>query len=229
MENIKAVIAVQGIQEQFIWDAKKHSLLSFLGFVLHKAFLASSKDLAEPLNVNINGSTYQFKNKLVGVKSESLPRIEKIKGINGSLAESLQSNFIGFALLTILKGQKSFENLNFSKDSNINAAAKKATSIVQLAKISLERYKEALSYVRAENEQTKVLCLTYGIGATTKANLLSAKTYKEQYNKLIEAPKISAAAAANEATKVARAEKAAAKKAAAEKAAAKKAAAAAKK
>jgi hypothetical protein len=227
MENIKTVITIQGIQEQFTWDSKKHPLLSFIGFVLHKAFLASSKDLAEPLVVTINESTYQFKNKLVSVKSESLPKLEKIKGIDGNLAESLQNNFIGFSMLTILKGQKTFETLNFSKDSNINAAAKKATSIVQLAKISLERYKEALSYVRAENEQTKVLCLTYGIGATTKANLLAAKTYKEQYNKLIEAPKISAAAEKNEATKVARAEKAAAKKAAAEKA--KKEAAAAKK
>jgi hypothetical protein len=218
MENIKAVITIQGIQEQFTWDSKKHALLSFLGFVLHKAFLASSKDLAEPLTVTVNESTYQFKNKLVSVKSESLPKVEKIKGINGSLAESLQNNFIGFSMLTILKGQKTFETLNFSKDSNINAAAKKATSIVQLAKISLERYKEALSYVRAENEATKVLCLKHGIGTTTKANIEAAKAFKEQYNKLIEAPKISAAAAKNEATKVARAEKAAAKKAAAEKA-----------
>ena len=99
----------------------------------------------------------------------------------------------------------------------INEAAKKATSIVQLAKISLERYKEALSYVRKENEATKVLCLTHGIGLTTKANLLAAKEFKSQYEQLIAAPKISAAAAKNAETKAA---KAAAKKAAAKKAAA---------
>ena len=206
----KVVINIQTVTEQFIWDSNKYPLLSFLGMVLNKAFLASSKDLEQPLKVTINGKEYQFKNKLVGVKSESLPKIERIKGINGTLKESLQNNFIGFALLTILEGAKEFSTLNFSKDKAINEAAKKATSIVQLAKISLERYKEALSYVRAENEATKVLCIKHGIGLTTKANLLAAKEYKSQYEQLIAAPKLSAAAAKNEATKVARAAKKAA-------------------
>ena len=207
----KVVVNIQTVTEQFIWDSNKYPLLSFLGMALHKAFLASSKDLEKPLTVTINGSEYQFKNKLVGVKSESLPKIEKIKGINGTLKESLQNNFIGFALLTILKDSKGFSTLNFSKDKAINEAAKKATSIVQLAKISLERYKEALSYVRKENEATKVLCLTHGIGLTTKANLAAAKEFKSQYEQLIATPKISAAAAKNAETK---AKKAAAKAAA---------------
>ena len=142
-----------------------------------------------------------------------MPKIEKIKGINGTLKESLQNNFIGFALLTILKDSKEFSTLNFSKDKAINEAAKKATSIVQLAKISLERYREALSFVRKENEQTKVLCLTHGIGLTTKANLSAAKEFKSQYEQLIAAPKVSAAAAKNAETKE---KKAAAKKAAAQ-------------
>lgn len=209
----KVVVNIQTVTEQFIWDSNKYPLLSFLGMVLNKAFLASSKDLEQPLKVTINGSEYQFKNKLVGVKSESLPKIEKIKGINGTLKESLQNNFIGFALLTILKDSKEFSTLNFSKDKAINEAAKKATSIVQLAKISLERYKEALSYVRKENEATKVLCLTHGIGLTTKANLAAAKEFKSQYEQLIATPKISAAAAKNAETKE---KKAAAKKAAAQ-------------
>lgn len=208
----KVVVNIQSVSEQFIWDSNKFPLLSFLGMVLNKALLASSKDLEKPLTVTINGSEYQFKNKVVGVKSESLPKIEKIKGINGTLKESLQNNFIGFSLLTILKDSKDFSTLNFSKDKAINEAAKKASSIVQLAKISLERYKEALSFVRAENEATKVLCLTHGIGLTTKANLLTAKEFKSQYEQLIAVPKISAAAAKNTETK---AKKAAAKAAAA--------------
>lgn len=208
----KVVVNIKTVSEQFIWDSNKFPLLSFLGMVLNKALLASSKDLEKPLTVTINGSEYQFKNKVVGVKSESLPKIEKIKGINGTLKESLQNNFIGFSLLTILKDSKDFSTLNFSKDKAINEAAKKASSIVQLAKISLERYKEALSFVRAENEATKVLCLTHGIGLTTKANLLAAKEFKSQYEQLIAVPKISAAAAKNTETK---AKKAAAKAAAA--------------
>lgn len=213
----KVIVNIQTISEQFVWDSNKYPLLSFLGMALHKAFLASSKDLEQPLTVTINGNDYQFKNKLVGVKSESLPKIEKIKGINGTLKESLQNNFIGFALLTILKDSKEFSTLNFSKDKAINEAAKKASSIVQLAKISLERYKEALSYVRKENEATKVLCLQHGIGLTTKANISAAKEFKSQYEQLIAAPKVSAAAAKNEATKVTRAAKKAAAAAAAKK------------
>lgn len=208
----KVVVNIQTVTEQFIWDSNRYPLLSFLGMALHKAFLASSKDLEQPLTVTINGNDYQFKNKVVGVKSESLPKVEKIKGINGTLKESLQNNFIGFALLTILKDNKEFSTLNFSKDKAINEAAKKATSIVQLAKISLERYREALSFVRKENEQTKVLCLTHGIGLTTKANLSAAKEFKSQYEQLIAAPKLSAAATKNAATKAARVTKKAATK-----------------
>lgn len=209
MNNYKAVVSIENIPEQFNWDAKKYPLLSFLGFILHKASLASSKDLTQPLTVTINGKSYQFKNKVVSVKSESLPKVEKID-FNGNLKESLKVNFVGFALTTILQGLNNFTDINFSKDTNVNVAAKKVTSIVGLALVSLERYKEANAFARQERESIKVLCVQNQIGINTKAYTEAAKNYKLQYNNLITAPKISAAAVKNAATKKARVSKKAA-------------------
>lgn len=203
MENLQLSIKIENIEQSFVWESKKFPLLSFIGFVLNNAALHSSKELSSPLKANINGKVYTFRDKQINVQYESLPKLDKI-AFNGNLKEALKLNFVGFVLNTLLgeANENIFKTLNFSKDKAIQAAAtKEAKSIIELAKVSLIRYKEAKAFIVMENKKVRAICAEYGIGVNTEKYKELAKQYDQKYIAAIAAPKVTAAAAANEKTR----------------------------
>lgn len=137
MENLK--IRISNIETPFIIE-KKESVISFLGRVLFNASLVSSKDATELQTATINGKVYTFKNKVINVNTESLPKLERVTFSESS--EALKSNFVGFMLKEIFTNVTTFKGTNIHKNKAINTACESCTNLVQLVTILLRSYKE---------------------------------------------------------------------------------------
>lgn len=198
-------IVIAGLEEKpFIWDSKKYPLISFLGFVLNSAFLASSKELAEPLKADVNGHSYQFLDKQINLTKESLPKKERVAYIEKDL---LKRNFIGFVLSHMFTGNKDFQTLQIVKDKNTNAAAQKAANLSQLVEVLLTDYRER-KLTETNNKLTAAaLCLAEGVGVNIPTLQKANKDLTAAKKQLIAPKTTSAVTEKNEQTRTARAAK----------------------
>jgi hypothetical protein len=193
MDNLQ--IRISNIENVFTID-KKESLISFLGRVLFNASLASSKDATDNQTATINGKVYTFKNKVINVNTESLPKVERVTMSESS--EALKNNFIGFCLNTLFGGVTTFKGANIHKNKAINLATENCTSLVAVVTVLLRAYKEKQVERKNETLQGEAMALQYKVGTKIetllKINKELATTIKaaktaniESYAKLLNA------------------------------------------
>lgn len=203
MENLQ--IRISNIENVFTID-KKESLISFLGRVLFNASLASSKDATENQTATINGKVYTFKNKVINVNTESLPKVERVTFNESN--EALKSNFVGFMLKEIFAGVTNYKGTNIHKNKAVNAACESCNNLVSLVTVLLRSYKEKQLERKNEILAGESLAITHKVGSKIdvllKVNKELATTIKaaktanlESYAKLLNA----ATKAAKEAAK----------------------------
>lgn len=203
MSNLKVII--KGLEETpFVWDSKKHSLLSFIGFTLNAAHLASSKELAEPLTANVNGEEYQFLDKQINIAKESLPKKERVQYIAASL---LKRNYVGFVLAQLFAGNTDFQKLPIVKDKNTNTAAQKAENLSQLVEILLTDYKERKLTETFNKLAASKICLETGVGMNIPLLQKANKTLSTTIKAFLTVTADSVATTKNEETRAKRAAK----------------------
>lgn len=162
---------------QLNWDAAKFPLLSFIGMALHKAFLNSSKELNEALNVQINGKAYQFRDKLINVKYEALPqRLNSsfLDATNEAEKSLIKQNFIGFILTTLFVGCKDYAKLNLHKNSIMNKQLQGSTNLNTFVTALIEPYKSYKVQQANEIKAVKIELISNGL-----INLEAYKKAKE--------------------------------------------------
>lgn len=179
------------------------ALISFLGRVLFAAYTASSPK-GEFLTATLNGKIYTFKNRLVSVISESLPKFERLSFTANN--EILKPNFVGFVLNTLFAGTKDFKGLSIHKNKAVNDAVNKATSLQAMTKILLGEYEERKARQQRDIEAGKKIALSYGIGKDTARYKAETKELKAEITAMLLPPP-STATVKNAATKAAKTEK----------------------
>ena len=201
MENI--VIRISNIESPFTID-KKESLLSFLGRVLYNASLASSKDATELQTATINGKIYTFKNKVINVNTESLPKLERVTFNESSTA--LKSNFIGFMLANIFAGVTNYKGTNIHKNKAINTGCESCTSLTSLVTVLLNSYKEKQLERKAQILEGEDIALKNNIGANIEGLKGRIKVLSTSIKEAKTANVISYAKMLNDATRKAKIE-----------------------
>lgn len=196
MENV--TIRISNIETVFTQD-KKESLISFLGRVLFNASLASSKDATENQTATVNGKVYTFKNKVINVNVESLPRFERLSFAGNG--EILKPNFVGFVLNTLFSNVTDFKGLHIHKNKAINDAATKGKSLQQVTAVLLAEYKERQLKQRNDILQGEKIALSYGIGKNIETLRKENKQLAAEIKTAKTAPVISAAKVLNDKTR----------------------------
>lgn len=201
MDNLQ--IRISNIETPFTIE-KKESVISFLGRVLFNASLSSSKDSTGNQTATINGKVYTFKNKVINVNTESLPKVERVTFNESN--EALKSNFVGFMLKEIFAGVTNYKGTNIHKNKAINSACESCTNLVSLVTILLRSYKEKQLERKNEILVGESIAVSYKIG--TKIDVLLQ--VNKQLTTTIKAAKtanlVSYAKILNEANKAAKIE-----------------------
>jgi hypothetical protein len=194
---MKAItIKISTIPESFT-QLENEALISFLGRVLFAAYKASSPQ-GNFLTASLNGKSYTFKNKLVSVISESLPKFERLSFAANN--EILKPNFVGFVLNALFASTKDFKGLQIHKNKDVNDATNKATSLQSMTKILLAEYEERKARQSRDIAAGQKLALSYGIGKNTASYKAETKEIKAEIYAILLPPS-SEAKAKNTATR----------------------------
>jgi hypothetical protein len=192
-------VQISNIETPFTQN-KGEALISFLGRVLFAAFQASHKDLAEPLKATLNGShVYNFKNKVVSVTAESLPKFEKVNFAESG--EILKPNFTGFIFNTLFSKTSNFADIEIHKNKAIQSATKKAKNLQQVVSILLAEYSERKLKVRNDLLNGQKLALSYGIGLQVESLKKDNIKLLAEIREFKTAPKVSEATKRNNNTR----------------------------
>ena len=203
------------------WDTTKFPLLSFCGMALQRAFLNSSKELSEPLTIQINGKAYQFKDKLINVKYEALPvRLNSsfLDTTNEAEKILIKQNFIGFILTSLFVGCRDYSKLNLHKNAVMNKQLQSSTNLNTFVTALIEPYKSYKVQQANEIKAVKIELISNGLinlEAYKKAkelninlkNLMQGRLLESEATKRNNATKQSRATKRNNATKQSRATK----------------------